>query len=258
MLNVRVSGHGMAVVLLHGFCENLSLWNGLRISLDDKYQIITYDLPGFGKSDNQLEEFTLTDVAELLHDNLQNILGINKYVVLGHSLGGYIGLSLADKYPESILGFGLINSTSFADDEAKKKIRDKTIMFIKSQGVSAFLENFVNNLFTIESQNILKDKITEVLEMGSNLTVATLTSYIIAMRKRPDNSFLLNKIRNILLVEGLQDVHISYSDIEKQVKLIDNSRNCYLFNNVAHMSMYEEPELLNSAINDYLATIKND
>ena len=121
MLNVEVSGHGLPVVLLHGLCENLSLWNRLRVALNKNHQIITYDLPGFGKSDKLSNKFTLDDVAEILHEDLQDKLEIDKYVVLGHSLGGYISLALANKYPESILGYGLINSTSYADNEERKK-----------------------------------------------------------------------------------------------------------------------------------------
>jgi len=258
MLNSKVTGHGLPVVLLHGYCEDLNLWQEFTIPLSNNYQIIAIDLPGFGKSKPSAGHISIDNVAEIVHNYLSTSLNIKKYVVLGHSLGGYVSLALADTYPASVLGYGLINSTSFADNGEKKLLRDKTVEFIQNQGVATFLQSFVKNLFTEENQRLLKDDLTKILLMGANLSKEVLISYMIAMRNRPDRSFLLKEFKHILFVGGLQDQHISYIDLERQVNLVKDDINCHLLGSAAHMSVYEEPELLRLAILEYLKTIKND
>ena len=68
--------------------------------------------------------------------------------LIGHSMGGYITLAFAEKYPELLNAFGLFHSTAYADDDAKKETRRKGIEFIKNKGVSAFLKNTTPNLFS--------------------------------------------------------------------------------------------------------------
>ena len=256
MLHRKVTGSGLPILLLHGFCENSSLWENISANLKSNYKVITIDLPGFGKSNPDEGNSSIEKIAPSIHHMMVSDLQIDQYVVIGHSLGGYISLALADIFPAAILGIGLVNSTSFADSEDKKVLRNKIVEFVNKHGVATFLEGFVGNLFTTENQQKLSVDIANVLKMGNNLSKSTLTTYLRAMRDRPDRSYLLNKLNHVLFIGGREDKHISLTDIEKQIRALKNYENGYFFDKVAHMSMYEAVNGLQNAINHFLLSVK--
>lgn len=258
MINSRILGKGLPIVLLHGFGENLSLWNNLIETLSKNYKIISIDLPGFGQSSSIKAPFSIDDVAEIIHKYLSIELNEEPYIVMGHSLGGYVALALSENYPKDILGFGLINSTAFADTLEKKGNRIKTIKFIEKHGPSIFLRSFVPNLFY--KGNILKreQEIDFVISMGENLKATVLANYMMAMKNRPDRRSLLGKFDHVLIVGGLEDAGISSEDYRKQFSLLKSKKHTHLIPSVGHMSMYEAPSLLNSTIKNFLKSIIND
>ena len=255
MLNSKVTGEGLQVVLIHGFGEDLSLWDALSATLSHKYQVISLDLPGFGNSQPIEPPFTLFDIAEVVHNYITQTLQIKQFVVFGHSLGGYVSLALAKSFPQSVLAFGLINSTSFADTDEKKANREKTIEFINKFGTTFFLQAFVPNLFTPRNQKKLSKQVAKVLKMGIDLPDSVLTSYMLAMRNRPDLSYLLYQYENILLVGGLLDPHFSYKDIMLEIELLKQFENGHIFKNVAHMSMIEAEKQLEFVVAEFLNDI---
>ena len=141
MLFSDIRGNGFPVVFLHGYGENLSLWDKLTDYLSTEYQTISVDLPGFGQSKALEGPFSIEDVAETVYGYLSNDINLSEYVIFGHSLGGYVTLAMADLYPENIKGFGLINSTSLEDSPEKKDNRAKTAQFIEKHGGSFFLKS---------------------------------------------------------------------------------------------------------------------
>ena len=252
MLHSKITGTGIPVVFIHGYGENLTLWDDITSTLNTKFKVIALDLPGFGKSDAIDTPFTLTTVASIVNAYITKNLNIDQYVVLGHSLGGYISLALAQAYPESILAFGLINSTSRADSDEKKANRAKTVEFINKYGAAFFLQAFVPNLFTQANQKKLSKQVSSVLKMGIDLPDSVLTSYMVAMRERPDLSELLTSYDHVLLVAGLLDQHFSYKDIMLEIGLLKHHKNGHIFENIAHMSMFEDKKRLELVIADFL------
>ena len=182
-------------------------------------------------------------------------LQIEQFVVFGHSLGGHVSLAIAKSYPQAVLGFGLINSTSYADSKEKKENRIKTIDFINKHGGAFFLESFVPNLFTPANRLKLNKDVSRVTQMGNNIPEAVLIAYISAMSNRPDLSGLLSQQENILLVAGILDSHFSYNDIISEIGLLKQRKNGHIFNNVAHMSMIEADKQLKLVITDFLDSI---
>jgi pimeloyl-ACP methyl ester carboxylesterase len=83
------------------------LWDEMVAALSDKFQFIAPDLPGSGKSD-AIEDMTMEGLAEILEAIIQNE-NINKAVVIGHSMGGYISLAYAEKYVHRIRAFRAVS-----------------------------------------------------------------------------------------------------------------------------------------------------
>ena len=111
-------GKGTAVVLIHGFLENTTMWQNIVPELSKKNRVITIDLLGHGKSDclgyvHSMELFAETITAVLKQ------LKIRKAFLVGHSLGGYVALAFAEKHPQKIKGLCLMNSTSKSEANSR-------------------------------------------------------------------------------------------------------------------------------------------
>ena len=112
----RIMGTGTPVVLLHGFGEDGNIWkkqHGLP-----GVQLIIPDLPGSGKSE-LTEDMSMEGMARTIHQVLEK-LNISNFILIGHSMGGYISLAFAALYPDGLKALGLLHSSAFADTEEKK------------------------------------------------------------------------------------------------------------------------------------------
>lgn len=121
MLNFIKKGEGPAVVLIHGYLESGCMWKRFEEEMSGKYKLIIVDLPGHGKSNNYSEIHSMEFMAEKVYEIL-DYLAIEKALVVGHSMGGYVALALAELFPEIVKGLVLLNSSSLSDSKQKKKI----------------------------------------------------------------------------------------------------------------------------------------
>lgn len=251
-IHSKITGSGAPVVLLHGFCEDLTLWDDLQSTLASSYLVIAIDIPGFGQSELLPGEFSIDDVAHAVHDYLTD-LHINHYVVLGHSLGGYVAMSLMAHFKSSILCYGLLHSTVLADSPEKKLNRDKAIEFVDNHGVKTFLNEFVKGLFDAANVGKYESAISKVKRMGINLSTETVTGYMRAMRDRKDMLEVLQNTSHIcLFLYGTDDVLFTKYDINLQAALLPKNQVIAL-ENVAHMGMFEDYENFQTGIAAFLS-----
>jgi pimeloyl-ACP methyl ester carboxylesterase len=233
-LHVKESGKGFPVLLLHGFCETHQIWNGVLSALAESYRVLAVDLPGFGKSDLPGEAFSLEDIADIISKWLVE-REIDKCVVFGHSLGGYVTLALVKKCPILISGFGLVHSTAFADTAEKKINRNRVIAFVKEHGVRPFVESFIPPLFADKESKC----IPEMVELGATTPLQTLIAYTSAMRDRPDRTDVLADFNGkILFLAGDRDGLIPRESIRNQA-LFCKLPVVAVLEGVAHMGMLE-------------------
>ena len=140
------SGKGGAIVLLHGFLENQKMWQELVPELSKKYRVITIDLLGHGDSGCLGYVHSMEENADVVHSVLSE-LRIRKAIFVGHSMGGYVALAFAELHPANVKGLVLLNSTSKADSEERKKNRDRAIKAVKKDYMG-FIRLSIANLFT--------------------------------------------------------------------------------------------------------------
>ena len=237
------NGQGQILVLLHGFCETHEIWNKIAPLLARDMKVITPDLPGFGRSSLSSSHITIDSVAEDVAVWLKGITA-EKVFMMGHSLGGYITLAVAEKYPERLKAFGLLNSTAFSDDDAKKENRTKTIEFLEKNGKDIFLDSFIPGLFSDARSSEGKALVKEAREIAGKTTLAAMIAYTQAMRNRPSRIHLLQK-KNlpVFFVAGKKDEVIPEQKSKEQMQVIQNGQSFFL-EKTAHMSMMENPEEL--------------
>lgn len=241
-----------ALVFLHGFCENHTLWDHIIPHISYDGPIITPDLPGFGKEPLPFTEFSLEDVTTLLYNSLKE-QNITSCICIGHSLGGYITLAFKSKYPDFVTKIGLVHSTAYNDSPEKKEARDKLVEFLDKNHSSKFLSTFAHTLFCDTNKERLKDEINKVVHMSDGLQASTIQAYALAMRDRNNSIHVLSNEQSPLFIAGECDGSVPIDLSKKQISLIRDQSNCYVFENVAHMGMYENTPATIDAINSFLS-----
>lgn len=249
----RVTGAGEPVVLLHGFAEDGTIWQHQVDALQAKYQLIVPDLPGSGRS-GMSQDMSMEGLAAAVNQIITDELpGNEPFVMIGHSMGGYITLAFAEKYPERLKGIGLFHSTAYADSEEKKATRQKGIEFMLQHGAALFIQQTTPNLFSPDFKKEHPEVIEEIIERYSNFSNESLVQYYKSMMARPDRTNILKKSTwPVLLIAGEHDTAIP-ADHMMQQSYLPALSYIHLLKHSAHMGMLEEQELSNRFLADFLA-----
>lgn len=238
----KVGNSSQTVVLLHGFCENRTMWRNIVPTLAVQHQVINIDLGGFGESADMLPaEVNIDALAAQVLDLLQH-LGIGACVVLGHSLGGYVALAMAEQSPTLLQGVGLVHSSALPDSKPRQAMRDRILSIVRQRGVAPFAHHFVQNLFLAERLPELGDAIKEAQTMALNTPKQSLIEVTLAMRNRPDRREVLKKLAcPVLFLIGKQDPAIPMGQYLPQITLPQDA-HVHLLDHTAHMGTWERPD----------------
>jgi len=216
-INYTDIGKGTAVVLLHGFLENLSMWNAFIADFSKKNRVIAIDLLGHGYTECLGYIHTMEDQADMVHQVLRE-LKIRKAVFMGHSMGGYVALAFADLYPDAVKGLALLNSTSRADSKERKQNRDRAIVAVK-QNHTAFVRMSIANLFSEDNRERLSDVIEEVKKEALKTPLQGIVAALEGMKIRIDREVLFHfATYPILLILGKKDGVLNYDDSLEQIE----------------------------------------
>lgn len=242
-------GAGARVVLLHGFGETGAVW-GFQKVLAQQFQLLIPDLPGSGASE-MIQDMSLEGLADAVHFMLLEE-GIQQCVMIGHSMGGYIALAFAEKYPDMLTGFGFFHSSAFADNDEKKSTRKKGIAFIKEQGAANFLKTAAPNLFSPATKEHKPSLLSEHLKTINDFSKEALIAYYEAMIQRPDRTAVLRNLAvPVLFLLGKWDGAVPLQDGLSQCYL-PQTAYIHLLHHSGHMGLVEEPEKSNAFLNQYL------
>lgn len=236
LLNHKQFGEGETVVFLHGFLESISMWENLSLE-SIHFQSILIDLPGHGKSKNEDNSPipSMHYMANRVIDTL-NQLGIKKYNVVGHSMGGYVALVLK-KIDERCKKVVLLNSNFWEDsiEKQKDRVRVADIVF---KNKNLFLKEAIPNLYN--DQLKYKTEIAVLLKEALKMNSFSIAYASLAMSKRMDFTELISqKPTDFVIVQGEIDVIVP--------KLIMESKDVlqnvpyYLIKTTGHMSHFENP-----------------
>lgn len=257
----RIEGKGKPVLLVHGFAEDGNIWNQQIDALKESNLLIIPDLPGSGLSEMLDGKASIEDYAEVikvLADEVitkkgeQNDYGFS---LIGHSMGGYITLAFAEKYPELLNSFGLFHSSAFADSEEKVSMRKKGIEFIRKNGTEAFVKTSVPNLFSEETKKEKPELITQLLDIAKTISPGALIQYYEAMIARPDTTSVLNTFtKPVLFIAGKFDTAVPLQASLEQCS-IPSISTVHILQHSGHMGMWEEVTLSNSFLSDFLSAL---
>ena len=232
MLHYKVFGEGPVVLFLHGFLESMSMWDYLSLK-DFRCKKVFIDLPGHGNSKilNNAEptiESMANEVILILKKEK-----IKKFHVVGHSMGGYIALSIKEKQKECKKVI-LLNSNYWSDSESKKKDRDR-VCKIAFKAKDYFLNEAIPSLFTDKVK--YKSQIDQLVDESKQMAPEAIAYASAAMKNRKDKSRVLDK-NDIVIIHGSSDTLIKNSDYDRS---LINPAHFHSISNAGHMSHIENP-----------------
>ena len=241
-------GTGTAVVLIHGFLENTTMWKNVVPEISKRNRIVTIDLLGHGKTDclgyvHSMELFAET-IAAVLKE-----LRIRKCILVGHSLGGYIALAFAEKHPQKVKGLCLMNATSNEDTAARKALRLRANKMITSNFRNMVRMSFAN-LFGPKSKTIFKKEIELAV---SEALLTSMQGYIAAqegMQLRANRNHVLteNSFKKLLII-GKKDPVL---DFETSLDEAEKTNSAFVVFENGHMPHIENKLALNDALKEFI------
>lgn len=238
-LSYEINGKGRALLLIHGFLGSKEIWKNYVPRLKHHYKVITIDLPGHGESECIGYLHNMELLAGALKYLLQQ-LKIRKVLLLGHSLGGYVSLAFAEKYPDDVLGLILMNSSAKGDSPKRKKSRDQLIQLIKKNKTKA-LNLLIPSFFATKNRRT-HWQIKRYLKMANNCTEQSIIATIEGMKIRKEREIILKfSPFPFLFFVGKNDPILGVEDLITQSQLSELG-NYHLFENSSHMCFYEEEE----------------
>lgn len=233
------AGNGIAVIFLHGFLGNKNLWNKQVYALKTQFRTICIDLPGHGKSD----DFGYTHSMELMAEAVKAVLRklrLRKVILIGHSLGGYVALAFAEKYPDMLKGLIMVNSSAKGDTPSKTKSRNQLLKLIKKDKAKA-LNLLVPGFFSLAAKN-RNTKIKNYLKSAQKCSAKGIAACIEGMKIRREREIILRFAPfPFCYFIGKYDQKISPKDQIDETKL--NKKGSYIqFEHSSHMIFMEEAE----------------
>lgn len=239
---------GTPVILLHGFPLSRAIWTNVMVQMGNEVRVIAPDLRGHGASPAPDVDYSV----DLMADDvlaLADKLGIDKFHLVGHSMGGYVAFSILRKAPERVDHLALVCTRSTPDSEAAKQGRRKQADMVQVDGMRALADLLVPKLVSPKAGELAQEEARRIVE-GMPVTGAVHT--LDAMANRPDSTPLLPTIKQpTLVVAGQDDQVMPPQETDLLAREIPNARKEVLSAS-GHLPMMEEGPKLAGALLAFL------
>jgi len=257
-LSVSYNDHGPddapVIIFIHGFPLNKSMWDTQAEALKENYRVIAYDIRGHGNSDQGIDEFFIElFVTDLLR--LMEKLGIERSILCGLSLGGYIALNAVLKHPDRFDGLILNDTQCIADTPEIKENRCQAIISIKEKGVEQYADESIKKLFAPKSYTKKKNVIAAVKEMIISTTKQSLCNTLHAMAERKETCDQLPEINiPVLIMVGKEDKITPIAAAQQMHEKMFNSK-LEIIQHAGHLSNLENPTAFNTHLVNFLELV---
>ena len=254
-VNYSVEGSGDTMVFLHGYLESLEIWTPFIRRFTDNYRVISVDLPGHGKSGVWGENHSMEELAEAVKLVMEEE-NVSRTVMFGHSLGGYVTMAFADRYPDLLKGYALFHSTCFADNEEKKKNRDREISLVRCGKKLQIVNSSIPKGFADSNLERMNEEVNRVKKMAAKTPDEGIIAILNGMKQRADRSNVLKlPVPPPLIIWGEKDNYIPEEVFKKLVNTAPHA-SVVILKNSGHMGFLEEPDCVYSGILNYLSELE--
>ncbi len=242
------------VIFLHGFPFDKTMWHLQLDALQATYHLISLDIRGFGKSKDDTTPLSI----DLFTDDLiafMDQLSIEKAVLCGLSMGGYIALNAVNRFPDRFEALVLCDTQCIADTPEAKEKRYETIEDIKANGLTGFTDAFVKKVFCKESLKTKKKLVSQLKSVIASNQPQAVIQGLTAIAERAETCSILSKITiPTLIICGSDDAVTPLSKSEYMQLQIKGSV-LQVIEHAGHVSNLEQPEAFNKHLNEFLKTV---
>jgi 3-oxoadipate enol-lactonase len=242
------------IIFIHGFPFNKSMWSRQVETLSAKYRMIAYDVRGHGDSGPGEKVFSIelfvSDLIKLLKG-----LKIEKTILCGLSMGGYIALNAIVNFPEYFSGLILCDTNCIADTPETIQKRMKAIETVEKQGLARYAEENMENYFAPESFENRKEEIAAVRQMILKTPVQSVINTLLALSRRKETCSQLHRINvPVLILVGEKDkITPPEAATSMQEKIKGSSLGIVRF--AAHLSNMENPVQFSEQVIEFAALV---
>ena len=240
-------GKGFPLVLIHGFLGSSKMWEPQINFFKNHFRVITPDLPGFGKSNKAKSHNSIQSIANLLMDCLEE-KKIDKFYLLGHSMGGMIVQEMAKKYGNKIVKLICYSTGPRGEMPGRFESVDQSRKNLKKKGLEITVKNIAKTWF-VRKENAKYFDIC--IEAGKQTSTKAADDALIAFKNWNGVDALKNIKNETLIVWGDQDRSYNLEQIKTLEKSIKKSK-LVIFKNCAHNVHLEQPDQFNKVIKNFL------
>lgn len=235
------TGKGTPIVLIHGYLESSEVWDGFGKRLSSSFRVIAVDLPGHGRSQVYSETHSMEMMADIIKEILEN-LKIEKAVMIGHSLGGYVTLAFLDLYPHFLSGYCLFHSHPLPDTPETTGKRLREISIVMAGKKDLMYPDNVEKMYAAMNLEKLPDAVKRSKKIASEVPGNGIIAILNGMMKRPSRVAVMEEGRvPCLWILGTMDNYIPFGAIQEKVKLPSNA-GIEVLRHSGHMGFVEEEE----------------
>ncbi len=253
-LSVNVFGdpENTPILFIHGFPFDYTLWESQINHLKKDYYCIAYDVRGLGDSyvgDGQYTmEAYVDDAFSIVHE-----MNLDRPVLCGLSMGGYVALRTAERDPLRFRGLILCNTKADADDNNAKIKRAKQIDSINVKGLNRFIDEFIPQCFASKTIDKNRTLVEKTITASKKHIPKGVKGAIFAIMSRTDTTeFLKNCQIPSLVIAGSADAVTPADKMKELASLIKNSEFVTIPDS-GHLTAIENPDAVNKAISGFLA-----
>ena len=240
-------GKGIPLVLVHGFLGSSRMWEPQIDFFKDYFRVITPDLPGYGKSNKAKSHNSIQSITNLLLDCLEE-KKIDKFYLLGHSMGGMIVQEMAKKGGDKISKLVCYSTGPRGEMPGRFETVDQSRENLKKKGLEITAKNIAKTWF-IKGEDAKYFDIC--INAGKQTSMETADNSLVAIKNWNGVDTLKNIKNETLIIWGDQDKSYNLEQIQTLENNIENSK-LIIFKNCAHNVHLEQPDQFNQTIKDFL------
>lgn len=239
------------LIFLHGFPFNKSMWRDQLEALPDDINGIAVDIRGHGLTTSGHGFFSIDVFAKDLRVFMEK-LEVEKAVLCGISMGGYIALRAHQLFPEKISGLILADTHSKVDTNEGKQKRFDSIQAVLNHGRRPFSIGFVENVFSADTIPEKPDAVEYIKSAIRRNSVGSICGTLLALAARIDTTDSLKEIKApTLLIRGSEDRITTSQDMKEMQAAIPHAGFIEIAG-CGHLPNLEAPEEFNRAVEEFM------
>jgi len=248
------AGSGPAVVFVHGYPFNRTLWNEQVSALTTNHRVVVPDLRGFGETEVGNLDSTMPQFARDVKNLLDHLL-IEEALICGLSMGGYVTLAFYKEFPERVSGLLLANTRAEPDSDEGKISRHEQAEKALTEGMAGIADSMLPKLLTPETVSKKPDLVKRIRDMMLKTDPKGAAAALLGMAAREDFTSELPKVSvPALIIAGREDALIPMQHSERMHQAIANSR-FVVIDHAAHVVNLEQASAFNNELVNFVTQL---